>query len=730
MAWNLHWQCCFQSLEGTQYAVNIYERSYSGNVVQLTGADEPFVTREDDDNDAFTPIRTQTGYLRIYDDDGTLLETLIPKNNTEKLVKVVAGEYAGVWPSGTFIEDYSTEPHTKWQGFVCAQIFTQPWESKIILEIPVKSMLAALADVTIDTTGENPIRNVAKMFVNAFSALDCYPSTVIVGTDIYNQFDDLLGINLYTNPCVDKQEVVNQTFVSYEYVGMNYYDILSSLCLLFGMVLRENGDMLYAVQYDTSNGYVSGDKMSYADFVAVSNGQVVAPSQRYVQSANLLSSVAFNGADNSVNFIPGGRLVEVNLPLNYKGDSFGAPPVTQDGSALLEYATYHGTFYFQPHPFVPNSNVGVGYYGYQLNVYSFESNYTDMVQQYSLINGYTATPYAHDVPLVTGAYPIRFYHKDSDSVDPIKLSDGIYIQTQYPYTTSLTFYNNYCLTLSSGMMMYMQNGYLDISFNIKHFIWNTTLARVMYGEENQTYATNIPDEAFLRVAVSVGSKFWDATNSVWVDSNAIDTNFGVHTKGDAIVSNKTSDMDVDSTEGYFIPVTNMVGVVRLYILNKIEVATRTGQGYTSTEPSYAHVMYNLKVAYLPNRTFVETTRESNTYLQKLSGFSDNKKIELLYGTINNNVASPSLIMKGTSYVELLKYRTPLFGQTDERPELHLLGRMASYYSEVRRALTAIIHTGVDMMYHIYYYQGKKFFGVKSMVSWKDEREKVKFIEVR
>ncbi len=60
MAWNIHWQCCFQSLGGTQYAVNIYEQDYDGSIVQLIGSDKPFVTQEDDDDDVFTPIRTQT----------------------------------------------------------------------------------------------------------------------------------------------------------------------------------------------------------------------------------------------------------------------------------------------------------------------------------------------------------------------------------------------------------------------------------------------------------------------------------------------------------------------------------------------------------------------------------------------------------------------------------------------------------------------------------------------
>ena len=56
----------FKSLRaGTVYTVNI--GSGIGDVA-LKGAAQPFVTQEDDDEDMFTPIRTQSGYLRIVDD--------------------------------------------------------------------------------------------------------------------------------------------------------------------------------------------------------------------------------------------------------------------------------------------------------------------------------------------------------------------------------------------------------------------------------------------------------------------------------------------------------------------------------------------------------------------------------------------------------------------------------------------------------------------------------------
>ena len=59
----------FKSLRsGTLYSVNIYDASYSGSPVVLKGGAQPFVTQEDDNDDFFADIRTQSGSLRIVDD--------------------------------------------------------------------------------------------------------------------------------------------------------------------------------------------------------------------------------------------------------------------------------------------------------------------------------------------------------------------------------------------------------------------------------------------------------------------------------------------------------------------------------------------------------------------------------------------------------------------------------------------------------------------------------------
>lgn len=58
------WKIPFESLNGTSYEVQVDGATAD---TTLIGAEQPFVTQEDHDDDIFKPVRTQSGYLRIVD---------------------------------------------------------------------------------------------------------------------------------------------------------------------------------------------------------------------------------------------------------------------------------------------------------------------------------------------------------------------------------------------------------------------------------------------------------------------------------------------------------------------------------------------------------------------------------------------------------------------------------------------------------------------------------------
>ena len=134
----------------------------SGAFIPLKGGAQPFSTHEDDDEDQFAPIRTQSGTIRIVDDgkdaNGNALGTdwwkdLAPVNDTERPVTLRAN---GV---------------IHWQGFMQAQnfggtLYGNPQER----EFPVQCCLSVLAATQVSTT-QSQLNNLAFLLKYIFDSV-------------------------------------------------------------------------------------------------------------------------------------------------------------------------------------------------------------------------------------------------------------------------------------------------------------------------------------------------------------------------------------------------------------------------------------------------------------------------------------------------------------------------------------------------------------------------------
>ena len=127
---------------GTTYVVHI--GGGTGAEVPLIGGAQPFTTQEDDNEDVFTPIRTQSGYLRVVDNgldangNAWNWKDLIPATDTSRPVTLTAG--------GTVV----------WQGFMQAQdfgsvLYGNPQER----EFPIQCVLTITqgTDINYQQTG-------------------------------------------------------------------------------------------------------------------------------------------------------------------------------------------------------------------------------------------------------------------------------------------------------------------------------------------------------------------------------------------------------------------------------------------------------------------------------------------------------------------------------------------------------------------------------------------------
>ena len=67
MAYAVRWQINFVARNQDSYRLEILQDGWSDGITYLRGAEKPIETSEDNSDDIFTPIRKQTGALRIAD---------------------------------------------------------------------------------------------------------------------------------------------------------------------------------------------------------------------------------------------------------------------------------------------------------------------------------------------------------------------------------------------------------------------------------------------------------------------------------------------------------------------------------------------------------------------------------------------------------------------------------------------------------------------------------------
>lgn len=245
----IHWQLIFQAADGTQYTASVYEKNYSGSIVPLTGTSSPFVTDEDDTDDIFIPVRTQSGYLRVVQSGGNGLfrwREMIPDSDTDRPVRLTHEE------NGQIVLD--------WMGFIQPQNFgvqfREPYHS---VEYPLQCPLTVLNGEDINYSQEN-IRNFAfllKTIVDSIPEI-CRPSYFI-----FQGGDDA---QKWLKKCIDWHNFSQDGKASF-----SMFDCLEEMCKFWGWTARIYGERLYFVcPEDTSEDTLL--ELDYTDLDGIAGG--------------------------------------------------------------------------------------------------------------------------------------------------------------------------------------------------------------------------------------------------------------------------------------------------------------------------------------------------------------------------------------------------------------------------------------------------------------------------
>lgn len=251
----IHWQIQFRSLRAnTLYAANVYDASYSGDPVQLTGAAQPFETQEDDSDDLFQAVRTQSGYLRIVDtgkdNAGNDFDwrDMLPSSDTDRPVTLTHGDNVVDWVG--FIQ-----PTNFGVG-----VYSNPQEVEFPLQCPIKIMEGN--DINYRQTSIKNFAYLLKMVVDSIPET-CRPQSFLIQGSTHAQ--------TWLMKCICWQVFAEPTDELGNEASMSMYDALVGMLQYWGWTMRISGKSLFLTFADdtTEPDFLH---LSYDSLTTMANG--------------------------------------------------------------------------------------------------------------------------------------------------------------------------------------------------------------------------------------------------------------------------------------------------------------------------------------------------------------------------------------------------------------------------------------------------------------------------
>ena len=344
----IHWQVKFKSLRAKElFTVNIYDADYTGSTpVQLKGGERPFVTQEDDDDDMFQPVRTQSGYLRIVDDgcdaDGNSLganwwRTFIPATDVSRPVTLT-----------------DSDDNVRWMGFMQAQNFgSKLYMNKQEREFPVQCPLSVLSKAEMLSANTN-IKNFAYLLQDIITSIpeEARPTNYVFQGGTYAYYWLLNRI--------DWQNFVEISETNTFKAKYNYFELLEEICKYWGWTARVCRDTIFFTCMDdtTETTYFSLTETTLAQMASDTLGSItVEDMPSAVTIGNIFASE--NNDDYQMRG-PNKAVVEAD------GNSFGTT-LYQSFSDYVTEQMQQGTWYIEA--------IGNRYADYSEDVTFFEDEF-------------------------------------------------------------------------------------------------------------------------------------------------------------------------------------------------------------------------------------------------------------------------------------------------------------------------------------------------------------------
>ncbi len=714
----------FCDLNGVNYTVDIKTEEEVSNYKTIHFGSTPFVVDCDEDENYFKPVRTRTAKMTIIDDDGTLYDQIMPKDNFSTRVTLFRNNYGiDTW----FISCESFE----------SPIVSRPHEVTFNLNgfLAMTEFVKADPVYTNTTTLYSLLRSIGKGFNDVGISL-WYTSFYFPKTFNYQSLIDyswFFETKKYKDIDGDHVEIVGKSLLS----------VIEAFCKFYGLVAIENNGSIVFVGDFTTNNY-------YEYFVDYGQLPKIHNNGRDIIYNNVQwSDLVWMGTEQTVNTIRPAKSVSVVSKVEEYDNNMSLPSFAsneyhfgevesrdakyQCHSLMSDMKSIGGTLTMgNPRKFAVNLRLNtMGSY----NVYTItsvsESAGAYPINDSFIALGYANYPLSKDWPRIgpdavianrgefknaqvwCGAFMVRSEVYESPKKASFSLTDMLFVSgicyneiLGIAPTFDELFSKMKAATLRSDKFVKIYNGFINIKASAKIIDY--------YGNFSDA------DGVVLNFQLKIGNRYYSTLNG-WTEDESF---FSISFKDGKIFSNKTSLMQTSEEDGFFIEIPSgqyQEGIVEFSVSPAM---WKSGETYDDRLPMC--VMFSeLSVNFTYKSSDLAFGDKENTFLSLLdAGAKD--KIEVENDIVSDcyNKAAENVIKKATSFDN---------AQTDGniKPELLLLSRMKEYYSKQRSILSlevAYERKNSLTLSSVIWKDGKTYFPFGYSIDYKANKVNLKLFE--
>lgn len=695
MSKQVRWQVPFAAQDGTQYRVDIYDDGYTGSPVQLTAGETPFTTDEDDSDDFFAPVRTQSGTLQICTETPSgstiKLEDILPANNISRPVRLV---------------NLSNSNAVEWQGFLSCEAYSQDYIGiPQNLDLPLIGVLEAMDSIEVELSESMAFKKILGHVAYAIKAIEDKS-----GMSLFDQMyistyckNALTTQYFYNNVYFSTEEQISGDNITVDVHSISAKAILEQVAKFFGCCWREKGQNIYLEALGTTS-------YSYHSFATIYNNFVVEPKTTVWLTAQGASAdidgLDWMGNGHQRSITQGMRRVKVTSKL----DDFDCNMALEETpvNSLVEnpearqatngevYVNTNETFYSlaEHKHYLTKAIFPTDLSGASLQFVSTQSriNYSQTIfwktnefRQYykelvvnqtkgssSGINHYITSFMAwwrdKEGELRSGLMVCGVPQSLLYSYNPISGRSW----SKYALTSS-----NYLFRQRTPLIFSASKGYLRLDVNT--LAWSRAdgkMPALVYGETMSPTLTMAVQFGNYWLYKTGNSYTWDTTfHTIDLPLERKTTDGELKTIG-----NWDESMGVDESEGIFIKIPNLItGVVSVYVYPYVNAICL--DPYTNS--MFDVFISKLDLEYVPLNEELRTDRSENVYATETSqAFRDELSVDCDLASYANNTKLATMLWNdSTTPAKLIT-----LGGASVRPEVDLLNRLAAYYGAARQRL--------------------------------------------